>query len=221
MADGHIKVTRDDWLEAAQAALIRDGVDTVKVLALATQLDVSRSSFYWYFKNRDELLADLLDHWEERNTRSIGRQCAFDAGCINEAACNFFRCFIDPALFDRGLDFAVRAWARQDADVRLRIDAADATRLKALEAMFMRHGCDETEADWRARMIYFMQLGYHALEVQETMEVRMARLPGYLEGFTGRVPSQAVLDDFTAFARRHLSRNETARSGFVKDLSLR
>ena len=200
MADGHIKVTRDDWLDAARAALVRDGVDTVKVMALAAQLDVSRSSFYWYFKNRDDLLAALLSQWEERNTQSIVRQCGLDAACLNEAACNFFRCFIDPALFDRGLDFAVRAWARQDATVRQRIDAADATRLQALEAMFMRHGCDAAEADWRARMIYFMQLGYHALEVQETMDVRMARLPGYLEGFTGRVPSQAVLDDFTAFA---------------------
>ena len=149
MSAGHIKVTRDDWLEAAQGALIRDGVDTVKVLALAAQLEVSRSSFYWYFKNRDELLAALLDQWEERNTQSIVRQCALDADCINAAACNFFRCFIDPALFDRGLDFAVRAWARQNAEVRLRIDAADATRLQALEAMFMRHGCDAAEADWR------------------------------------------------------------------------
>lgn len=217
MADGHIKVTRDDWLDAARAALIRDGVDTVKVLALAAQLDVSRSSFYWYFKNRDELLTALLDHWEERNTLSIVRQCALDADCINGAACNFFRCFIDPALFNRGLDFAVRAWARQDADVRLRIDAADETRLRALEAMFMRHGCDEAEADWRARMIYFMQLGYHALEVQETIEVRMGRLPGYLEGFTGRVPSQAVIDDFTAFAKQYQTGDELTQSGPVQD----
>lgn len=203
MADSHIKATRDDWLAAARAALVRDGVDTVKVLALAAQLDVSRSSFYWYFKNRDDLLAALLDQWEDRNTQSIVRQTGLDAACINEAACNFFRCFIDPDLFDRGLDFAVRAWARQDAQVRPRIDAADATRLQSLEAMFRRHGHDQAEADWRARMVYFMQLGYHALEVQETMQTRMARLPGYLEGFTGRAPSASVIEDFRAFAMRH------------------
>ncbi|MBT0958308.1 TetR/AcrR family transcriptional regulator [Alphaproteobacteria bacterium KMM 3653] len=204
MADGHIKATREDWLNAAQGALVREGVDTVKVLALASELGVSRSSFYWYFTNRDELLAALLDHWEERNTRSITSQCGLEAGCINEAACNFFRCFIDPGLFDRGLDFAVRAWARQDAEVRARVDAADQARLAALEAMFMRHGCGAVEADWRARMIYFMQLGYHALEVQETMEVRMGRLPGYLEGFTGQVPSQDIVDWFTAISAQHL-----------------
>jgi len=203
MADGHIKVTRDDWLDAARAALIADGVDAVKVLALAARLDVSRSSFYWYFKNRDELLAALLDHWEERNTQSIVRQCALDAGCINAGACNFFRCFIDPNLFDRGLDFAVRAWARQDGAVRARIDAADHTRLQAITGLFARHGFDAYAADWRARMMYFMQLGYHALEVQETMDIRMARLPGYLEGFTGVVPSPDVVDDFRAFAQRY------------------
>lgn len=185
MANGHIKVTREEWLDAAQAALVRDGVDTVKVLTLASQLNVSRSSFYWYFKGRDDLLAALLDQWEERNTQSIVRQCALQADCVNEAACNFFRCFIDPALFDRGLDFAVRAWARQDAGVRPRIDAADNARIMALEAMFMQHGRDKAEAEWRARMIYFMQLGYHALEVRETMDVRMGRLAGYLEGSRG------------------------------------
>ena len=211
MADGHIKVTRDDWLNAARAALIADGVDAVKVLALAIELDVSRSSFYWYFKNRDELLAALLDHWEERNTQSIVRQCALEAGCISEGACNFFRCFIDPRLFDRGLDFAVRAWARQDAAVRTRIDAADQTRLQAITALFARYGFDAYAADWRARMIYFMQLGYHALEVQETMEVRMSRLPGYLEGFTGEVPSQAVVDDFRVFALRSNAQAVNAR----------
>ena len=135
MADGHIKVTRDDWLNAARAALIADGVDAVKVLALAIELDVSRSSFYWYFKNRDELLAALLDHWEERNTQSIVRQCALEAGCISEGACTFFRCFIDPRLFDRGLDFAVRAWARQGVlllNSSLTVPAGDANGHKRL-----------------------------------------------------------------------------------------
>ncbi len=208
MADGHIKVTREDWLAAARAALIQDGIDTVKVMALAARLDVSRSSFYWYFTNRDSLLVALLEHWEERNTRSIVDQCGMEAACINAAACNFFRCFIDPSLFDRGLEFAVRSWARQDSAVRKRIDAADATRLQALEAMFIRHGFDRPEAEWRARMIYFMQLGYHALEVQETMDVRMSRLSGYLLGFTGKTPAPSVLEAFSEFAMRHQTENK-------------
>lgn len=44
--------------------------------------------------------------------------------------------------------------------------------------------------------------GYHALEVQQTHDIRMKRQPEYLEGFTGRVLAQSVLDGFKAFARR-------------------
>ena len=67
----NVKATRDDWLEVALSVLAIEGVDHVTVLALSERLDVSRSSFYWYFKNRDELLGALLDRWDEVNTRSI------------------------------------------------------------------------------------------------------------------------------------------------------
>ena len=42
---GHIKVTREDWLNVARDTLVNDGVAEVKVLALAERLEVSRSRF--------------------------------------------------------------------------------------------------------------------------------------------------------------------------------
>ena len=66
---GNVKATRDDWLDVALNALASDGVDHVTVLSLSERLGVSRSSFYWYFKNRDELLDALLDRWDQLNTR--------------------------------------------------------------------------------------------------------------------------------------------------------
>ncbi|MEM9583802.1 MAG: TetR/AcrR family transcriptional regulator [Pseudomonadota bacterium] len=200
---GHVKVTRRDWLNAARDVLVEDGVLQVKVLLISTRLGVSRSSFYWYFENRDHLLEELLGQWRARNTKRITAACAAPAACINEGACNFFRCFIDPNLFDRGLDFAVREWARRDVDVRAQIEAADAERLAAITGMFVHHGFAPFEADWRARMIYFMQLGYHALDVREPMELRMARLPGFLEGFTGRKPPTELVEKFTLFAMKY------------------
>ena len=59
---GNIKVTRQDWLNVAMDVLVSDGVEQVKVLTLGERLGVSRSSFYWYFKSRQELLTALLRH---------------------------------------------------------------------------------------------------------------------------------------------------------------
>ncbi len=199
-ASGQIKATREDWLMAARDVLIHEGVAEVKVLALGQRLGVSRSSFYWYFKNRRDLLDHLLDEWEDRNTRTLIVHCEARSETITGAVCNFFKCFIDPRLFDRGLDFAVREWARRDTAVRGRIDAADTARLAAVTAMFARYGFDDKDADARARILYFMQLGYHALDVREPMSVRMSRVEGYLRGFTGVEPDQNELHAFQRFA---------------------
>ena len=193
---GHVKVTREDWLNMARDTLVRGGVGQIKILTLADRMRVSRSSFYWYFKNRDDLLRALLDEWETRNIASIANQCALPASSISEAVCNFFRCFLDPSKFDSGMDFAVREWARRDEALRERVDTADNVRLSAVTGMFIARGFDPTEADARARILYFMQLGYHALDIREPIAERLARVGAYLKGFTGQDPDAEALATF-------------------------
>jgi AcrR family transcriptional regulator len=195
---GHVKVTRQDWLNVARDILVSEGVSEVKVLTINQRLDVSRSSFYWYFKSRKDLLEALLDDWEVRNTDVIVAHCDMPARTITAAVLNFFRCFFDPDLFDQGLDFAVREWSRRDGHVRKRIDLADVRRLVAITAMFERFGYSAYDADVRARILYFMQLGYHALDQTEPLSERFKRAEGYLVGFTGRQPGPGEVDAFRA-----------------------
>ena len=196
---GNVKVTRDDWLNIARDVLINNGVADVKVLTLAKRLGVSRSSFYWYFENRTDLLEALLSEWAARNTAGLVAHCEREARSITEAVCNFFRCFVDPSHFDQGLDFAIREWARRDDSLRRQVEAADTKRLRAVRDMFLRFDYTAIDADARGRILYYMQLGYHALEVREPMRVRMSRVGPYVEGFTGRRVDQTALDAFMAF----------------------
>ena len=199
---GHVKVTRADWLNLARDTLVNDGMAEVKILGLAERLKVSRSSFYWYFKSRSDLLDALLADWEARNIGSIVEHCAMQADTITEALCHFFKCFVNPALFDPGLDFAVREWSRRDKTVRSRVDRADETRLTATREMFARHGYDPEEADIRARILYFMQLGYHALDQKESLQTRMTRFEGFLRGFSGQEPTELECETFKNYAQQ-------------------
>lgn len=197
---GNSKVTREDWLKAARDTLVIKGVSDVKVLSLSAQLGVARSSFYWYFENRSDLLEALLQEWEARNTRCIVDRCALETQSIDQSVCHFFECFIDPRLFDQGLDFAVREWSRRDPSVRAKIDEADNIRLDALTDVYKRHGYDPAEADARARVLYFMQLGYHALDIKEDFEARIARLDAYLLCFTGKPAAPEWVAEFRKLA---------------------
>ncbi|GIT88398.1 MULTISPECIES: TetR/AcrR family transcriptional regulator [Roseobacter] len=197
---GNVKVTRDDWLNMAMAALIRDGVEGVKIQAMGAALGVSRSSFYWYFKSRQDLLDALLDHWRKTNTAALVRMAERPAQTITEAVGNVFRCVINPALFDTRLDFAMRDWARRSRDVRAVLAASDAQRLAALQAMFEKFGYPPLEATARARILYYMQIGYDDAKLNEPMETRNKLMPAYLVGFTGKTPSAREVADLRDYA---------------------
>lgn len=199
---GNTKVTRDDWLAVAMDVLVSQGIEQVKVLTLGERLGVSRSSFYWYFKNRQDLLDALLAVWENQNTGAIVEHTKMPADTITGAVCNLFRCFIDTDLFNHQLDFAVREWSRRSGPVRHVVDRSDAARVDAIRVMFERHGFAADDALVRARILYYMQIGYYALEMRETLETRLSFVPGYLKGFTGETPRQEEIDAHAAYSRR-------------------
>lgn len=206
---GNIKVTRQDWLNAAMDVLITDGVERVKILAIADRLKVSRSSFYWYFKDRADLLDALLDHWDSTNTAALVAQTNAPAKTITAAVCNVFRCVVNPALFDISLDFAVRDWARRSSEVRDVLHRSDVRRISALQAMFGRYGYTKTDALIRARVLYYMQNGYNDADLKEPIEERMRVLPHYLRAFTGVEPLAQEIEEFRAYSIRVLNGGPT------------
>ena len=190
--------SQEGWLEAAYGALLESGVDSVKILPLAKRLNLSRTSFYWFFKDREELLAALVARWRDKNTGAIVRQSEAYAESVAEAMLNVFDCWLNPDLFDSQFEFAVRSWALQSPEVLEEVRAADQARVEALSAMFRRFGYDEASADARARTTYLVQIGYISMQAREEIAVRMKRIPEYNAIYTGRTPEPRELARFFA-----------------------
>ncbi len=195
--------SREVWLSAARDAFVLSGIDAVKIQPLASRLNLSRTSFYWFFPDRAALLDALLADWEAINTGSLTRATDDYAETISEAVLNLIGIFMDGGPFQTRLDLAVRGWAHQSDAVAQRVHAADTARLDAIRVMFTRFGYPATEADVRARTVYLTQIGYIAMQVREEMAERLPRIPDYVVTFTGQRATAAELARFTA---RH-SRN--------------
>lgn len=190
--------SRELWLEAAKRALLDTGLDAVKIQPLASRLNISRTSFYWFFKDRNALLDALLEEWEAKNTGAFIEACGAYAETISEAILNLIAMFQDEAVFEPRLDFAVRGWAHQSTAVTKRVNATDLRRLATIREMFERFGFAGDEADVRARTVYLTQIGYISMQVQESAATRMARVPGYVKTFCGRSPTESELARFHA-----------------------
>ena len=193
--------SRELWLEAAKSALLGDGLDAVKIQPLASRLGIARTSFYWFFKDRNALLDALLGDWEAKNTRAFVDACEAYAETIAEAVLNLIVVFHDEALFEPRLDLAVRGWAHRSEAVTARVNAADARRLAAIRGMFERFGFAPDDADVRARTVYLVQIGYIATQVSEATAARMSRVPRYVEIYSGQPPSAREMARFHARLR--------------------
>lgn len=194
------------WLATAYDSLIEAGVDAVRIMPLAKKLNLARTSFYWFFKDREELLTALIERWRMKNTGNLVKQAEAYAENIAEAVLNLFDCWLNPDLFDSQFENAIRSWALQSPDVSAEISAADATRLEALTNMFIRFGYGRHAADVRARTIYLTQIGYITMKTSEDISVRLKRIPEYVEIFAGRLPERRELERF--FARHALASKE-------------
>ncbi|MFV0243627.1 MAG: TetR/AcrR family transcriptional regulator [Qingshengfaniella sp.] len=188
------RTSREDWLNVAMTTLVTEGVDQVKVLNLSRKLDCARSSFYWYFKNRTELLNALIEVWARTNTKVLVEAASAPAPSIGMALGNLLAVWVSPKNFDTKLDFAIRDWARRDPSVRRALDQSEGARLEAIAGMFRRHDYSYSEADVRAQIVYFTQIGYHVQDPLEARETRIARARDYLYCLTGQHPTDLEVE---------------------------
>lgn len=193
--------SKDIWLEAAYDMLVSDGIDAVKIMGLAKKLNLTRTGFYWFFADINELHLAMIDRWESRNTGNLVDRCNLDAPNICTALFNVMDCWLDPSLFDARLDLAIRNWARVDGDLQARLKNADDRRIEAIANLFNRYGFTPEQSQVRSMTVIYTQIGYISMQVEETRSERLARVQHYVEIFSGTVPSK---DDIQTFLSRHM-----------------
>ncbi|MCP4874714.1 MAG: TetR/AcrR family transcriptional regulator [Gammaproteobacteria bacterium] len=178
------QLQRFDWLQKALEIFVAEGIDAVRITRLAQDLGVTRGSFYWHFENRDDLIDALVHYWKDKNTAAI-TDSILQAKSLSDGIFRFFETCIDAALFDPRLDLALREWARRSPTVRDLVDREDEARIDALQQFFLRFEFPMPQALIRARVLYYSQIGFYALEVQEPLQTRLGYTEAYFEAFTG------------------------------------
>ncbi|MCY3585853.1 MAG: TetR/AcrR family transcriptional regulator [Acidimicrobiaceae bacterium] len=182
------RLSADDWVTAALEVLVSDGISAVKILPLAKRLGVTRGSFYWHFENHEALLNRLLEVWEETNSGSIIRAATLE-GSIVDRYVALMRCWLGFERFDPRLEVAVRNWGRSNPELWQKLRATDERRVDACVEMLAAEVSDPVMRLHRARTIYFLQMGWYELEVDEPMDARIEALTYYFDIYVGRSPT--------------------------------
>ena len=81
-----------DWIQAAFSQLSSHGIETVRVEILARNLGATKGSFYWHFKDREDLLARMLLVWEDEEVRWLEEAVGLHSGAPARWAHFIARC---------------------------------------------------------------------------------------------------------------------------------
>jgi AcrR family transcriptional regulator len=145
------------WVVAGLEALVSDGIQAVRVEALARALGLTKGSFYHHFKNRKELLGRMVAYWRERGTEVL----IVHADREQDAAARFTqlsKMIFTPTEMD-GLEVAIRAWAASDEDVAEVVAQVDTTRLVYVRDLFIEMGMEPDAARIRSEVFYRVVIG--------------------------------------------------------------
>ena len=152
------RVSKAAWIETALPLLRDEGAEAVRVEVLARRLGTSKSGFYWHFKNRRDLLMQILDYWAHEYTEIVtGNPEVIRMEPLERLQITMEMVLnLDLAEYD----LSMRAWAAQDPEVARRVGRVYRQRRAFIREAFAELGFEGNQLEMRTRLF----LCYHSWE---------------------------------------------------------
>ncbi|MEO7689107.1 MAG: TetR/AcrR family transcriptional regulator [Sphingomonas sp.] len=149
-------LTKVDWIEAAIEVMVDSSVEQVRVESLARELDVSKGSFYWHFKNRDDLLEAVLERWRHDTTSGVQERLKRREPSAANRLLLFLRLPLRSARAVRSadLELAILGWARRSRMAEMAVAEVDRLRIAHVSGLLEEMGFSPADAELRAHIAY-------------------------------------------------------------------
>ncbi|BES73777.1 TetR/AcrR family transcriptional regulator [Marinobacter nanhaiticus D15-8W] len=156
-----VQLTRDNWLDAAAGEIAAGGFGHLRVLTLSKKLGVTRGSFYWHFRDHEDLVVSFLDRWRDRRLHELrywkpeGENTAEELRQILELL------LTDAARNVRRLqvELAVRDFARRDAYAAKIVAEVDEARISQNCILFQHISKDPQRTRDLSLLLYVATIG--------------------------------------------------------------
>jgi len=143
-------LSRDEWLDKALNAVSRAGGAKLRIQSLVDEVGVTKGSFYWHFRSREDFILSLIDYWHEAYTLTVSKFLNEYEGSARDKLYTLLNMVFVQKLTRH--DLAIRAWAIEEPKIRLQVKRTDDFRLAYVRNLLTQIGFEEESADFRARL---------------------------------------------------------------------
>jgi len=146
----HRGVTRAEWLDMALKSVCKKGIAGLTVQGLARSLGIAKAGFYWHFRDRDELLRQLLDYWVHEITEVITKNVEVLALEPKSRLVRTAELILENDL--TRYEIAIRQWALEDREAARAVRQANRIRLDFVRGTFSELGFENDDLETRAML---------------------------------------------------------------------
>jgi AcrR family transcriptional regulator len=160
------RLSRTEWIKAAFRALTSGGPQAIRVESIARDLQVSKGSFYWHFKDVMALKQAMIDHWLEQGTQQIIAGLQDQATPPRTRLVQLMKTATAGQSGPYGgprVEAAIRDWARYEGFVQAGVAQTDRQRLDFVAGLLCAAGVDKMAAQRKAEILYATLIGLEQL----------------------------------------------------------
>ena len=152
-------LTRENWIDFALQRLTDEGIDKVTITGLARELSVTKGSFYWHFKDRDDLLQAMLVRWEETGSKLVFGEVERVGGDAVRRLKHLSDIVIRRYGDQLNLELALRDWGRKDLKIANILRQEDEKRIDYISGLFVEIYGDVKIAEAKAWLLFSLFVG--------------------------------------------------------------
>lgn len=151
------RLSPDRWIDAGFDALVARGPAALKAEVLARDLNTTKGSFYWHFKDVPDFHRAMLARWEQDSLSRLDAALGHEGTPVQR-----LRHLSQMVEKEEGkaagaeIEPAMRAWARGDETISQAVARVDGRRMNEISSILSDIGLSNPEL---ARILYAANLG--------------------------------------------------------------
>lgn len=169
-------LSQEKWLQLAMKAMENDCKCKFSLDSLIKAMPVSKGSFYWHFKNREEFLFALVEYWHRTDTLTvISALAALPEDMPAEKRLWEFMCLIDEMKLTRH-ELLIRSLGFEFPELMPAIEKVDKERYEQVSSLFIGLGFEGAQLDMRVHAFMTSTIMDHHILPERNPEKQERRL---------------------------------------------
>ncbi|RIX60060.1 TetR/AcrR family transcriptional regulator [Paenibacillus nanensis] len=151
--------TKEDWIRKGIEKFAHSGERGLIIDQMSKELGCSKSSFYWYFEDRSDFIARIVERWSEIATEDVIRSSSAPENVVERITTMLKHMFSATRKGD--FLFYLRKWSEESQSFQTELATIERTRMNYAKELFVRAGMSSETAESKSFILYHYYLGWY------------------------------------------------------------